>query len=687
MTAALWNPLRRSVRVALRICLSVTLAGCFAVGASAGQASGILRPAALFSDGMVLQRNAPIRVWGWATPGESVRVTLRGRSTATMTAADGRWRVTLPAMAPGGPYTLVIAGASRLTLRDVLIGDVWLCAGQSNMERDVAASGDARREVAAARFPRIRHIKVSHRARFTPQDDVVTTGWRRATPDAVGAFSAAGYYFARDVHAATSVPIGLINVAWGGTFIETWMSPALARRDHALLPWVQTMPVSNAEHATARQQRAQAQIDRWQKPLDFDPDAAMPPWFSATHDDRGWSELAVPAPWERQGLRGFDGYVWYRRTVTLTDEQAAGPASLSLGMIDDCDDTWVNGWRVGGRCGWDTPRSYDVPAGMLHGGDNVLAVRVTDTGGDGGFHGEANRVYLQTATARTPLAGRWRARVEAPLAPDPTRAPHANDLPTLAYNGMIHPLRDLAVRGVLWYQGESNVSRSAAYATAFRALIADWRVTWQRPDMPFYFVQLAAFLPLQRNNLQHSDWANLRDAQAQALRLPHTGMASAIDIGDADDIHPANKQDVGRRLAGIALTDNYRLVPRAPQPRFHHALVRSVASASHRRAAELALSFVPAPASLATRDGKAPRGFAVAGVDQVFHAAQARIERRRGGDHIVVWSDAVAAPVAVRYAWVDNPSEANLIEPSGLPIPPFRSDAWPLLDRADGFMP
>jgi len=388
-------------------------------------------------------------------------------------------------------------------------------------------------------------------------------------------------------------------------------------------------------------------------------------------DDASWPVLQVPQAWETQGLDGFDGTVWFRRTVELTAEQAAGAATLQLGAIDDCDESFVNGRRVGGLCGWDTPRRHAVPPGTLRAGPNLIAVRVLDTGGGGGFHGDASLPALETAAGRVALSGAWRAWVASAL---PKSEPAVNDLPTLLHNGMLQPVLPLRVRGVLWYQGESNVPRAARYAPAFRRFITDWRRQAGQPAMPFYFVQLAAYLPRSRNTLEGSDWAELREAQRQALALPATGMAVAIDVGDEHDIHPRNKQAVGERLARLAL----KRVHGRPVVDSGPTLVRG-----QRLGSQMVLDLDPQAGALAVRGGGELRGFAIADASRRFVPARARIEGRR----IVVQADGVARPVAVRYAWVDSPGEANLVNDAGLPASPFRTDRWPLRTAGSRFMP
>lgn len=649
-------------------------------------ASAEVRLAGVFGDHMVLQRGAPIRVWGTAQAGEAVRVWLgdNTRNSRHVRAdADGRWQVQLPAAPAGGPHVLTVRATNTLALRDVLVGDVWLCSGQSNMAWTVAQSQDAAAELAAADHPRIRHMQVAHRASLQPQRDLASAAWQVSSPDTAGQFSAVGYFFAVALQRARggdSVPIGLVNASWGGSHIETWTSPRAALADPVLAPVVKAMPGDAAAYATTQAERALAGVRRWQGDLPMPATstataaaaaaagAAQGPanWAAVALDDQAWPRLNAPQAWEEQGLPNFDGTLWYRRHIELTSEQAAGDAQLHLAMVDDCDQTWVNGQRVGGLCQWDAPRRYPVPAGLLHGGSNLIAVRVVDTGGGGGFHGQAYDMRLDTAAGSLPLHGPWKARVEASLA---KIEPGFNDLPTLLFNGMLQPLTPMRLSGVLWYQGESNVPRAARYAQDFQNLITDWRAQWQQPGLPFLYVQLAAFLPLTSNSLQGSPWAELRDAQRQALALPGTGMVVATDVGDANDIHPRNKRAVGERLAALALQQVHghkRLAAGGPVYR----------RLEHLDGGRIALSFADPSAGLAVRGGgEQVAGFAVAGADHRFAPARAVLR----GSGVVVWSDLVPRPQAVRYGWVNNPEQSNLVNRAGLPASPFRSDDWPLL--------
>lgn len=638
------------------------------LGAAAVQAAP--QPAAIFADGMVLQRDQPIRVWGRAEPGEAITLHFAGATAHAQAGADGRFSATLPARPAGGPFELQLQGKTTVTLKDVLLGDVWLASGQSNMEWELRLAANGDREVAAANFPLIRERHVAHRTSLRLEDDLAPAPWRPALPPHAASFSAVAYFFAREVHRATGVPIGIVHSSWGGTHVETWTSASGHAYDPELAALVRRLPHDPASFGVMRRERFWAIARAWQgdgAPAPADAALTAAPAF----DDSAWKTLDAPRNWEEQGLDGFDGIVWARRAVELTPAQAAGAAELQLGAIDDCDETFVNGQRLGGNCQWDEARRYTLPAGLLKPGRNVIAVRITDTGGGGGFHGDAARLQLVTAAGTLPLAGPWRARVQAPLE---SSGPAPNDMPTLLYNGMVHPLRGLGLRGVIWYQGESNVGRAARYQQAFPALIQDWRRVFGQPALPFYFVQLASFLPLANNTLAGSPWAELREAQRlTALHVPHTGMAVAIDIGEADDIHPRNKQDVGRRLALQALAGVYGQAVHPHGPRFVK---------TEQRGAQIAVEF-DAPQGLQARGGGPLRGFAVAQGDGPFHPAQARIV----GTRVVLESAAVAQPDVVRYGWFDNASEANLVGGDGLPASPFRTDARTLLTAKGRFVP
>jgi sialate O-acetylesterase len=627
-----------------------------------------VRLAPIFGDHMVLQRHQPIPVWGWADPGEMVRLELNQQRTQTQADSQGRWRAVFAAEQAGGSYQLSVAGSNTVVFNDVLIGEVWLAGGQSNMEWSVAQSRDAATETEQSNWPQIRHVKIPKTLAFTPQDRSGEASWKVSTPQNVGQFSAAGYFFARKLHQELGVPIGIVNATWGGTNIETWISAQALKTQSDFN--MHAMPPDAASFEERYNARMWKVVSHWMLGNVAESSPVIQ-WPSLKLDDDTWPKLQAPGYWEEQGLKDLDGMVWYRRTIELTTAQAASAAALQLGMVDDCDETFVNGLSAGKTCGWDTQRHYNLSDGMLRAGRNVIAVRVTDTGGGGGFHGPAEAMQLQTTDGQISLAGSWRAQVERIVQ---KKSPGPNDLPTLAFNAMVKPIAGLPVKGVIWYQGESNVPRAQQYAQTFHLLISDWRMHWGQPALPFYFVQLASFLPLKNNSLRGSAWAELRDAQLQALKVPRTGMVVSTDVGDANSIHPLNKQAIGQRLALHALKNEYgksELVASGPLYR-----------AMRVRGRQIEISFTDIGSGLIVSSGsKQLLGFTVADGSGRFRPAPAHIS----GNSVIVHSPKITHPKAVRYGWFDNPQESNLFNREGLPASPFRTDNWPLLTSGARF--
>jgi len=632
----------------------------------AAAAHADVRLAAVFGEHMVLQRDRPLNIWGQATPGKTLSIELGGRSGTVRVGTDGRWRVQLAPLGAGGPHRLLVRGDQTVVLNDILIGDVWLLGGQSNMEWPLAQTDTGPQEVASPQNAQLRHLRVPLRASVQPEADIAPAPWVVAEPGRVAEFSAVGYHFARQMQAVQGVPVGLINTAWGGSMLETWMSRDAALRDPDLAPAVRALPADNAAFTAALGQRMLPRIAAWQKGLPVE-GADASGWSAAADIDADWPTLQAPGNWEGQGLADVDGVVWMRKRIELKAAQAAGAAELHLAKVDDCDEVWVNGQKVGGQCGWEQARHYALPVGLLRAGANWIAVRVTDTGGGGGISGEAAKLRLDTPAGTVSLVGPWRARVEKLVV---AGGPVANNAPALGHNGLVAPLQGLSVRGVLWYQGEENSGRAAAYADGFKRLIQDWRAQFADPALPFFFVQLASWRPMAENRPDGNGWAELRASQAAALALPHTGMATAIDVGDAVDIHPRNKRTVGQRLAALAMHElGLRAAP-ATGPRLN---------GHQSKGNEFELRFDTTAGGLRTaRTGEPLRGFFLAGADHRWEPAEARIE----GDRIVLRSAAVPSPVAARYAWVNNASEANVVGGDGLPLPPLRTDDWPLESAA-----
>ncbi|MBX0289259.1 sialate O-acetylesterase [Hymenobacter sp. HSC-4F20] len=635
-------------------------------------AQAMVRLPRLVSSHMVLQRNVPLPLWGWATPGEAVRVSFRGTTVQANAGPDGRWQLTLPARPAGGPFELEVKGQNVIKLTDVLVGDVWLASGQSNMEWPLREAAGGPAAAAAAHYPRIRLFNVPNRAEPRPQAELAGGEWRVCTPQSAADFSAVAYFFGLDLQRQYNVPVGLIAAEWGGTVAEAWTSaPTLQKLPdfQASVAALQRQPGSFTEQEAAYAARLQA----WQQsPAGQDQGLlpGQPSWADPNLATPSWNTLQLPGLWESQTpeLRDFDGVVWLRRELTLPASAANQPLTLSLAQVDDQDSTFFNGVAIGGTRGYDKLRRYTVPASLVRAGRNVVAVRVTDTGSGGGLWGKPENLTATVGSLTVPLAGSWQYRP----AFDPSTRPRSpfpggpQNEPTSLFNGMIAPLAPYALKGVIWYQGESNAGRDAQYRVLFPALVQDWRTHWQQAALPFLFVQLAGYMP-DAPEPTDTDWARLREAQRlTSLRVPRTGMAVALDLGNPDDIHPRNKQDVGHRLALQARRVAYgETSVVASGPTFEKL------SASGNR---LTLSFGNVGGGLLLRPGGMGTlsSFAVAGPDGRFVWAQAEVE----GTTLVLHADGVANPVAVRYAWGNN-RPATLYNKEGLPASPFRSDDWP----------
>jgi sialate O-acetylesterase len=621
-----------------------------------------LRLPHLLSDGAVVQRDEPIPVWGWADPGAEVVVALGGESRRGYADPDGRWAVTFPARPAGGaPFTLEVrSGDATRVARNLLAGDVWLCSGQSNMvlpmERVKERFADA---IAASANPRIRCFTVPVRYAFEgPREEVAGGAWQEAGPDEVLDFSAVGYFFARALEAETGVPIGLIVSAMGGSPVESWMSEA------ALRPFPDRLevaaPFRDPAYIAGLKQAENAAGAAWFRYRDARDEGLRhdPPYYASEYDAGAWPVLQAPGIWDEQGVPEMFGVLWLRKEIELPAALAGRPARLLLGRVFDADVTYVNGVRVGETTYKYPPRRYTVPGGVLVAGRNVLTVRATMTGDRGRFL--ADKEYLLEVGGETfDLRGAWQWKVGMTSGPQPPST-FVEWQPLALYHAMLAPLHRQPLKGVLWYQGESNTGRAGQYEALLRAMITDWRARWGQPELPFLLVQLANYMEASAEPME-SGWAELREAQRRVLSLPHTGMAVTIDVGEWNDIHPLDKQTVGERLALEARRVAYGeggLLSAGP-------LFAGLA----REGSRLRLRFSFVGEGLRTRDGTEPGGFALAGPDGVFHRAQARVD----GETVVVAHPDIAEPRAVRYAWAHNPTSANLVNTAGLPASPFEA--------------
>lgn len=623
---------------------------------------------------MVAQRGAPMLVYGQAAPGAEVRVSSSwGHEASSRADAGGYFELLLQPSDKPGPHELTVkSGDAVQMVRDLWFGEVWVCGGQSNMEWTLGPGvgpgiADWQAEAKAAALPAIRMFTVPKVTAAAPRD-TCDGSWQVCSPEAVKRFSAVGFLFGRELHRELGVPIGLLSCNWGGTVAEAWMPEARLRAFGEFedgLAAVRAARERKAEEPTLAARQA-AWFDNLRKVDTLEAAGAAALGF----DDSAWRDAKLPGAWSGE-LGEFDGVVWYRRSLEIPAAWAGRALTLSLGAIDDLDTVWLNGQRVAGSESgepWNVPRRYTIAADAVRGGNAVLVVRVVDTGGGGGFIGDADELWL--APADTPanklsLAGAWRQQVGAAMAKLggwPRQTGLGPNTPSVLWNGMLAPLLRHKVRGAIFYQGESNVTRPEQYRRLFPALIEAWREGFAEPAMPFYYVQIA---PFEYGGKSGELAAYLREAQTMAMAaLPHTGMAVTMDIGDPRDIHPTNKQDVGKRLALWALAKTYGKSEIDPAgPMFAAAAVEGDA---------MRVTLVHAE-GLRTRDGQSPSHFTLAGADRKFHPAQATIE----GETVVVRSAAVTTPVAVRYGFgsADMP---NLQNGAGLPAPSFRSDDWPI---------
>ena len=664
----------------MKIVLTLSAVAFFATVHSV-QAAPEARPfvSPLFSDNMVLQRGLKAPVWGWTTPGQNVRVELKGiTSTGTNTrkqqrsiavssvvraGKDGKWMAQLGLLPEaGGPYVLTIDGPQKATFSNVMIGDVWLCSGQSNMGFNVNSSNNRDQEIAEANHPNLRFFTVPNETSNEARETLTgSNGWQISSSQTVPGFSAVAYFFGRDLQRELNVPIGLIHSSWGGTIAEAWTSANALKTLPDFQARVLEMEAANQKNRGLAP-GLNAETEAWWAKNDVG--SAKNAWTKPDSNDDDWKTMTLPVNWENAGLPDFDGIVWFRHTIDLPAAWNGKSATLHLGSIDDRDTTWVNGVRVGGLDSYSAPRDYDVPAGVLKAGRNTIAVRVYDGGYGGGIYGAPQNMKLESDAGALSLAGDWKYRVSTELknlSPMPSSMSNDPNIPTVLYNAMIAPVVPYGIKGAIWYQGESNANRAYQYRSLLPTMIGDWRAQWKQGNFPFHIVQLANFTP-QPQTPGDSDWAELREAQRMtAQKTPNVGLASAIDIGDANDIHPRNKQDVGKRLALTALAQTYGQKIEYSGPDYRAMKIEGD---------KIRLNFTHAQGLKATEGDL--KGFAIAGADKKWHWADAKID----GDSVLVSSPQVLAPVAVRYAWANNPN-ANLTNAAGLPAVPFRTDDWP----------
>ena len=647
------------------ICMAVALWGCTGVL----QAKVVLP--SVFTDNMVLQQKTDITFYGDATKNKqlTVKTGWNGKEYHTEADGQGKWSLKIPTPAAGGPYEITFSDGKKLQLKNVMIGEVWFCSGQSNMEMPVAGWGKVmnyEQEIAEAAYPAIRLFQVKKNTSLAPLKEVESTlgGWQECSSATVPEFSALAYFYARALWKELNVPIGVIDCTWGGTHAEAWTNHETLRQVMGFREEMDKLERLGFDPNRMEQAYSEERA-HWQS-LFTEKDKGMENgklcWTAPSLSEEDWQTISLPGYWEGKGLKDFDGIIWFRRSLEIPAEWAGKPLTLRLGMIDDEDITYFNGVEIARGAGYMTPRTYTIPAKLVKAGKAVLAVRVSDFGGEGGIHGKAEELYVEADGKRISLAGDWKYRIGVSLKgfpPAPVSPIQSSSYPTVLFNAMVKPWTAFPIKGVIWYQGEANVGRSEQYGDLFPALITDWRRQW-RSNFPFYFVQLANFMESKKIQ-PNSEWAALREAQTKALKLDQVGMAVTIDIGLADDIHPKNKQEVGRRLALLALAGSYGKNVSSSAPVFQNYIIKGD---------KMELDFGQKQDGFKIKDTTL-KGFTIAGPDRVFYSAEAMVQNGK----IIVSSPKVSVPLAARYGWADNP-DCNLYGENGLPVAPFRTDCW-----------
>jgi sialate O-acetylesterase len=618
----------------------------------------------LVSDNMVLQRDTDVKIWGWADKGENITVTFNGKTYTTTADKDGKWMLSLSPSKAGGPYNMEIKAENEIILKNILIGDVWLCSGQSNMELDMETLKDKYpNEIANSDYSSIRQFEVPDKYYFdAPRDDVESGSWQPANPRTVLKFTAVGYFFAKELNKKYHVPIGLINASLGGSPAQSWMS------EDALKPfpdYIATLEkYKDPAYIKQVEDKDKAASDAWYGRINKEDKGIAPgekPWFDPTYDASQWATMDVPGYWADGPLGNVKGVVWFRKEIDVPASMAGKPARLWLGRIVDGDETYFNAKKIG-ETGYEWPaRKYNIPSDLLKEGKNTIVVRVINSSSwaRGGFVME--KPYELVGAGQTiDLKGPWQYKlgvVSEPIQPKT----FIQWQPVCLYNGEIAPLLNYVIKGIIWYQGEANTKNPLEYQTLFPALIANWRQKWDQGDFPFLFVQLASFMAT-KDQPSESSWAELREAQLKTLSVPNTAMAVTIDIGEGADIHPLNKVDVGKRLALAAENLAYG----EKDVVYSGPIYKSMAIDGNK----ITLTFTDTDGGLVAKGCSELKYFAIAGPDKKFVWAKAKIE----DDKIIVWNDSIPNPVAVRYAWADNPDTANLYNKAGLPASPFRTD-------------
>jgi sialate O-acetylesterase len=635
---------------------------------------------ALVGSNMVLQRDTELKIWGWASKQEKITVKFNNQTKETTAGDDKKWSLTFSAMQAGGPYDMVIQGENEIVLNNIMIGDVWLCSGQSNMAMEMQECKPLYKDEyqEAKNLMNVRLIKIKASATSKPFDEFIASDWMMPDKDHLPEFSAVAYFFGKDIFNQVKIPIGLISNNWGGSPAEVWMSAESLLEFPEIATEYKLIEEANAEKIK-KQKLREKMLASWvaeARGLDDGFQEKKARWYESHIGEKNWKKMNLPDDeWNNHGLAEFDGIIWFRKELILTAEEIKKINLLDLGTIDDMDVTWINGSVVGNHEKYDEKRLYNISPGMLIEGRNVISVRVIDVGGGGGIKGN---LRLKGDNFEKSLQGAWDYKIGydfkrmSKFVP-PDYSYNSDWRPSAVYNGMIAPMKDYKIKGVIWYQGEANTEKAMQYKRLFPALIRDWRKTFKNENMPFYFVQLANFKAFSKLETATglSTWAELREAQQQSLSSPNTGMASAIDIGETNDIHPKNKQEVGKRMAALALKNTYKFPNNyTDYPQFDKQIIEGN---------KVKIYLKNIDQGLKTKSGSNTiENFIVAGSDKKFYPAKANLD---GNTIIIELPTMVTNVMSVRYAWSNSPENLNVISSNGLPLLPFRTDNWPNITK------
>jgi len=598
--------------------------------------------------------------WGWASKNEKVNIKFNGKSYKVTTGANGKWLVQLSPVKAGGPYAMEIKGSNTIILREILVGDVWFCSGQSNMVHQMNLHDVTyAKEIAEANYPQIRQFLVATLTNLQgPVSDLPAGSWRPAVGEDVRSFSAVAYFFAKKLYGKYKVPIGIINASVGGTPIEAWTSEK-GLKDFSSL---QSVIEKNKDTAYINSLKPTASNNSFPTNSDVGL-TGLVKWYDPAYATKGWKNINIPGYWVDQGVKNLNGVVWYRREIDIPASMVGKPARVFLGRIVDADELYINGKLVGSTTYMYPQRRYKIPSDVLKAGKNTFVIRVTNNAGKGGFVPD-KPYYIFSGTDTVDLKGYWQYKIALAFISKPGVGSgggiNAQNQPAALYNAMVAPEINYSIKGFCWYQGESNAGNPTLYEKLLPALIKDWRENWGNAKLPFLTVQLPGFMDYNYFP-EESNWALLREAQLKSLSVPNTALTVAIDLGEWNDIHPDNKKDVGERLALAAMKLAYKEEIVYSGPVFEKSVIDGN---------RIIISFTQTGTGLTTSDGERLNTFAIAGADKKFTWAKAAID----GNTIIVSSNDVPDPKYVRYAWSDNPINPNLINTEGLPASPFRTD-------------